>query len=253
MKYIMKKSEPSEFAEWKEQEKDNLESCYKRPKEDKPSECAWNNLPSNLPINAEEGIIYYSKKQLKGELLDEQGLICAFCTDKLENNHHCTIDHLQPKSENPRENTFDYFNLLAVCEGKNPSETPLKGDLRHCNNKKDNNPIEVSPLEPTCEENFIFDAFGKIYPNPEENENAANTIEKLGLNSPILVRKRKEEIDRILFPFTVEFDDNRNIIESIRQITRQEALSILTTIDQRSGNQFKPFCITIKQVLQTLI
>ena len=63
MKYIMKKSEPSEFAEWKEQEKDNLESCYKRPKEDKPSECAWNNLPSNLPINAEEGIVKNNLKE----------------------------------------------------------------------------------------------------------------------------------------------------------------------------------------------
>ncbi|HMR86545.1 MAG TPA: TIGR02646 family protein [Saprospiraceae bacterium] len=252
MKYIVKKNpEPKEFTDWKEQERETLESCYSR--EIRPAESAWIELKSNLPNYEEEGICYYSTKQLKAELLDEQGFICAFCMEKLENNSQCSIDHLKPKSENPSENTFDYYNLLAVCEGKNPSDKPLKEDLRHCNNKKEDKSIEISPLEFSCEENFIFDAMGNIYSNNQENINAINTIERLGLKSPILVKKRKEAIERTLYPDLPTIDDNGRLITKNRIINRNDVLELLTTIDQKVENEYNPYCMAIKCVLENIL
>lgn len=251
MKFIVKKyPEPIDFVEWKEQEKEALESCYKKPKVDKPSECAWNHLPSNLPDNAEKGIKYYSKKQLKDEILDEQGFICAFCMNKLENNYQCTLDHLKPKSANPTENTFDYYNLLAVCEGKNPLTKPLKDDLRHCNNKKEDKLIEISPLELDCEEKFIFDAVGNIYPKIETDQASINTIKILGLDSIYMVNLRKDAIERILYPDQPELDEKGNLIKSNRLITSTEAQNHLQSIDRKSENKFHPFCLAIKCILE---
>jgi uncharacterized protein (TIGR02646 family) len=251
MKHIVKKAkEPEEFTDWKHQEHDTLEVCYN--KHVKPADCAWNHLPSNMPDVPENKIVYYTKTKLKAELLDEQGFICAFCMEKLENNAYCTLDHLVPKSDNARDNTFNYYNLLVACSGINDESgnKKLKDDLRHCNNKKGNYPIKVSPLDPICEQKFNFTIDGNIYPNNENDIDAITTIGILGLSSPILVRKRKEAIDRKIYPNLPTIDKYGNIIENSGSINNEDAKELLGTIDQKLNSAFEPFCMAIKYVLE---
>ena len=154
MRHIVKNAEPQDFIKWKIQEKDHLEFCYQ--KSEGAADCAWSHLPSNDPESPEEDITYFSKKSLKDGLLNEQGFICAFCMAGLQNDHSCTIDHLQPKTIDPRNNTFEYQNLLGSCSGIPDVATRLqyKEELRHCNNKKEDHLIYIS---------FRFNLSKKIY------------------------------------------------------------------------------------------
>ena len=53
---------------------------------------------------------------LKNHLVKEQGYICCYCGQRIENDNHTAIEHLQPKSSY-KIKIFDYNNLIASCRG----------------------------------------------------------------------------------------------------------------------------------------
>lgn len=257
MKYIQKQEvEPVEFANWKFQEQETLESYFKLKLG--AANYAFDHLPSNPPTYEDPGIHYYSKHQLKDNLLDEQGFICAYCMQGLINDPNCTIDHLEPKSANPKKNTFNYHNLLASCSGSIKKSAPSAGqskakhfkeELRHCNNKKDENPIPISPFDPHCESRFVFAKDGHIHPAIEDDMEAIRTIQVLGLNSPVLVRKREAAIERILYPDLPDEDDNT----TKRMISRTEGMARIEELKNLNQNRHEPFCIAIIQVIEQFV
>lgn len=248
MKHIVKNEEPVEFTAWKDQEAASLELCYEREKG--AAKCAWYLLPSNEPEIPEDGITYFSKKMLKDALLEEQGGICAFCMAGLENNHHCTFDHLQPKENNPRNNTFDYQNLLACCSGIVTEGAALnyKEDLRHCNNKKEDKTIPITPLMVDCESKFLYTIDGVVLPAHENDDQTITTIERLGLNSKILEKRRKDTIYHYLYP-DVPTEDKTN---PPRRITKEEAKTKIAELSQKSNARFSPFVMAVIQVLESI-
>lgn len=191
-------------------------------------------------------------------MLDEQGSICAYCMQGLKNDPNCTIDHLEPKSANPEKNTFNYQNLLASCSGSIRKSAPSAGqskvrqfkeELRHCNNKKDENPIPISPFEPHCESRFVFAKDGQIHPAIEDDMEAIRTIQVLGLNSPVIVRKREAAIERMLYPDLPDKEGN----PSNRLISRTEGITRIEELKKRFQNRHEPFCIAIIQVIEQLV
>lgn len=248
MKHIEKNEEPVEFTAWKVQEAESLESCYELEKG--AAACAWNLLPSNEPKIPEVGVTYFTKKKLKDALLEEQGSICAFCMAGLKNDADCTIDHLQPKAEDARNRTFDYQNLLACCSGIVTEDSALnyKEDLRHCNNKKEDKTIPITPLMVDCESKFLFTIDGEILPVLEDDAQTKITIDRLGLNSKILEKRRKDTIYHYLYP-DVPTDDNPN---TPRLITKEEAKTKIAQLTQKSNGRFSPFVMAVIQVLESI-
>lgn len=107
------------------------------------------------------------KDNLLESLLEEQGYICAYCMQKI-NETNSTIEHIIGQNffdENANnlgeQNQLNYDNLVAVCEGKS-----CKDNL-HCDKSRANyqkyRPLYVNPLENRIIQNIKFSEKGFVY------------------------------------------------------------------------------------------
>jgi hypothetical protein len=120
--------------------------------------------------------------------------------------------------------------------------------LRHCNNKKDDHPISISPLDLSCQQRFGFSLEGEIFPIIETDIEAIDTIQKLGLDSKILERRRKEVIQNYLYP-DLPFEGH---IKSNRLITKEEALNKIQELTQKKNGEFVPFVTAVIKILENI-
>lgn len=168
MKYILKKSEPESFTDWK--------SAKGRE---------YNDL-----INPIKG-------DVKKSLLVEQGYICCYCESKIskENSH---IEHLKAKDKDKfPELQLDYNNILCSCQ-----KQLSKSEPRHCGNSKVNDIISITPLDINCESKFKYNGNGTIEPTDKASE---ETISILKLDIDKLNALRNKAIEPfIIDPITFE-------------------------------------------------
>ena len=168
MKQILKGVEPDAFSTWKDED----------PMSHRPR---WNRVPADI------------KKLILQALIQEQGFICCYCESAvtLENSH---VEHFRPKKKF-QDRQLEYENLLCSCQRE-----LAKGEPRHCGYKKgswfDENFL-ISPLDPHCEQKFLFTGGGEVYPRLEGDRAAEATIQKLGLNLPKLQALRSAAIDAL--------------------------------------------------------
>jgi uncharacterized protein (TIGR02646 family) len=224
VRYIQKASEPVSFTEWKLQETAN-------------SQPNWNDLRKP------------EKPIVKDALLKEQGYICCYCESRVskENSH---IEHLQPRSKYP-DLLFEYGNLMASCqankkENVDPSDeesVDYQSKPIHCGHHRGDwydEHLMISPLDPTCTDFFRFTEAGEILPtsDPQKENTAAATIEKLALNINKLIRLRRKAIEGIL---DSEFD----------QLTDAKNRKNLEDYSQLDENgRYKEFCSAVIYVLK---
>ncbi len=129
-------------------------------------------------------------------LADEQGYICCYCGRRIDGIEHTRIEHIFPKSlPDFQSMDLDYENnLLAACDGgkQERKSDPMKtiNDL-FCDVFKDDKIIPIHPLNPICEDKFLYDENGDIL---GVGSDAEVTIKLLNLNSVILKNKRKAAI-----------------------------------------------------------
>jgi len=203
MKYIKKGSSPSEFEKWK---KDNKTAVY-------------NNVPVDI------------KEIVRHSLLEEQGYICCYCGARIE-KEVTIIEHIKPKGlPEYSKHQLDYDNFLGSCNGGTDKRTKQRengGDLKvirkiplHCDASKDNEIINITPLDENCENKFNYFEDGRITGNGSD---AKNTIEILNLNNPILRNIRKnafraynEDIEMI--ELLVDNSEEDLIIELLNDIS----------------------------------
>lgn len=107
------------------------------------------------------------KQELLKALLQEQGYICAYCMQKI-NETNSTIEHIigqsfidEYQNKLGEENQLNYDNFLAVCNGKSCKDN-LHCDKSRANSQK-SRPLFVTPLENRIMENIRFSETGMIY------------------------------------------------------------------------------------------
>ena len=167
MKYIIKRSEPQSFRDWKSGE-----------------DREYNDL-----INPIKG-------DVKESLLVEQGYICCYCESRIskENSH---IEHLKPKDKKKfPELELEYDNMLCSCQ-----KQLSKGEPRHCGNSKANDIIIITPLDIDCESKFKYNENGTIEATDEDSE---ETIKYLKLDIDKLNELRKNAIEPFIFDISDE-------------------------------------------------
>lgn len=180
MKYIKKRVEPQELGHWKAKAKQQSVGV--------------NYDYQNLP-DPPKGIVQDS-------LMREQGYICCYCCQRIatDTSH---IEHLNPqnpalKNESDPDLSLDYKNMLASCGSD-------KHWPKHCGNKKGNQAIKVSPIQPNCEVFFSYTGRGEIRPQAnntvEQVEAAQQTIEILGLNDYDLKEGRTQALEFLRLQF----------------------------------------------------
>ena len=139
-------------------------------------------------IDDTNGLVQWSqykyKKRLKEYLLEnEQNYLCGYCEAKirLDNSH---IEHINPKSLDYDNLTFDYNNLLVSCNGICFSE--LNKPIT-CGHKKGNKFNEEKFLNPTKQidirDYFVYTNKFYIGSSSLDEDKSQYTIDLLELNS----------------------------------------------------------------------
>lgn len=168
-------------------------------------------------------------------LAAEQGYICCYCGQRITGFQGTQIEHIFAKGTAAYEKMqLDYeTNLIASCDGgkyKRKINPSIPVDDLHCDTKKSQDPIPLSPLNPLCEERFLYSDDGDIigaFPDAEA------TIEILNLTSPILKNMRKAAIDAYtMFP-------------SVDWKTEYERLNT-----KDSSDQYTEFCFVLRSYIE---
>ena len=209
MKYIKKASPPEELISYKQ----STDATYE-----------------DLVVNHRD---IYEITRLS--LAEEQGYICCYCGQRISGFEGTQIEHIFPKGTAAYERMqLDYeTNLIASCDGgkyKRKIDPSIPIDDLHCDTKKSQDPIPVTPLNPLCEQRFLFSDNGEIlgaYPDAEA------TIEILNLTSPILKNMRKAAIDAY------------SMFSSIDWNAEYERLNT-----KNSSNQYTEFCFVLRGYIE---
>ena len=168
MKPIEKLEEPFEYLNWK----NNDRMAHRRNR---------NRVPADI------------KRIVHQRLMQEQGFICCYCEASVtvENSH---VEHFRPRNRFP-EIQLEYENLHCSCQREQ-----RRGEPRHCGHKKGGwfcEQLLMSPLDPVCEETFLFTGNGEMQPRRIDDQAARTTIDKLGLNIDRMQSLREAAIDAL--------------------------------------------------------
>jgi uncharacterized protein (TIGR02646 family) len=145
---------------------------------------------------------FLDKDLIRVSLLKEQGYVCAYCTQRIEDNPLKTkIEHWKTrdsyKKEENSEGTLDYDNLLVVCLGK------ING-ISHCDSSRPQNSVlTVKPTEKKLIEQIIYLRNGRIESKNKEIDKDLDDAKHLNLNVQILQNNRKKALNDIQKAFEI--------------------------------------------------
>ena len=144
---------------------------------------------ANLPTQA--------KKDIKNQLLDEQGHTCAYCMQQIKFDT-MRVEHWLPQHANPHKNsTLNYKNLLGCCDGN--ARDGNTNSEHTCDVKKANDIIKYSPANPSHAINSKINylSSGLISSSDEDFKSQLNNI--LNLNIQMIVDNRTAALDNIKY------------------------------------------------------
>lgn len=172
------------------------------------------------------------KRALRKRLLEDQGYICCYCGCRIENDENTKIEHIKCQ-EYYGDYSLDFNNLLASCDG---GEHDRANKVRpkhkcHCDAKKENQDIAVSPLDDGVEALFTYFDDGTV----KGTGDATNTIQTLGLNTKYLISRRKSLIKTLLN------DPPDNLEEE------------LSRLKSMHNGKFDEFCFVLEQQVSLLL
>ncbi|MBW4544048.1 MAG: TIGR02646 family protein [Symplocastrum torsivum CPER-KK1] len=223
MRYIRKGDEPESFTAWKERQKN------------RGNPLTWKAFRRRVTV----------KNDVYDALLWEQGYVCCYCGMQItrDTSH---FEHFKPKSNiTYAHQVLDYRNLLVSCKGESEDSEESEEEHRvpvHCGHKKDkwyDEQLMVSPLDVNCASFFRYSASGEILPTdePDKQEAAKTTIEKLGLDIEKLRLIRSAAIDGALL--------------AIEGLTDEEIQRFSQDFEQLNDQgKYQPFCFAIAYILK---
>jgi len=174
-------------------------------------------------------------RTVKQSLAQEQGYICCYCGRRITGAGDSQIEHIFAKGTTVYEEMqLDYeSNLLACCDGgksQRESDSIRKEDL-YCEAPKLDTVLPINPLNPDCENQFLFSEDGEVI---GVSKAAEVTIKILNLNSPVIKNMRKYAIDNyVLCPIT----DWKAELERLERMD--------------STGKYEEFCFVLKQYIET--
>lgn len=173
------------------------------------------------PKEAYATLKYPLRSQVRDQLVEEQGQLCAYCMCKIPRVDIApqitpiSIEHLTPRNPDGGQDTeqgLDYNNLVAVCHGnKGLHRTRKIIDLTCDAHKRNMEFKKINPCKSETLTSIFYTLDGKI--DAHDPDVKFDLVEVLNLNcsSSPLVAKRKAVLDSLL----TEIDgDSENAILS---------------------------------------
>lgn len=135
---------------------------------------------------------YPDKDDVRGQLLEEQGHLCAYCMRRID-KEHMKIEHWYPEDRLNDLERLDYKNMLGVCEGHLPG---TKGTDDTCDTHKGNELIVVNPQDKTTLEKIQYStATGEIFSEDEFIQKDLHITLNLNSEKHQLMRNCKETLN----------------------------------------------------------
>ena len=180
-------------------------------------------------------------KLIRLSLLKEQGYICAYCMQRIEDNPLKTgIEHWTTRkdynAEEDNEGTLDYNNLIAVCEGKT-------ADFEHCDTirSKTNPKLTINPTDKRLIEQISFLKHGKIESTNVDIEKDLN--DHLNLNLQRLQDNRKKALNDVQKVFDILCKGKKQEqSENIKKKTVQNFMG------KNESGYFEPYCAIVAYI-----
>jgi uncharacterized protein (TIGR02646 family) len=136
---------------------------------------------------------YIDKDTLRQQLVDEQRGLCCYCQSRIRpTSEGMKIEHWQCQERYPKRK-LDYRNFLGACLGGHGRPEREQ----HCDTRKGNTDIRLSPADPNCDvERLIqFLGDGRIKSDNADIDTDLNDV--LNLNWARLVSNRKAVLDAL--------------------------------------------------------
>ena len=126
------------------------------------------------------------KDDIRTNMLQEQGHICAYCMGRIS-EENTTIEHWIPQGTDKLLD-LDYRNMLGVCPG-------VLLEQKICGNNRGDRKLTVNPLTESTINTIYYTRDGSIMSsNPEINQDINNT---LNLNAGLLKANRKQALVKV--------------------------------------------------------
>ncbi len=140
-----------------------------------------------------DGLSGKTKEVLRKRLLEDQGYICCYCGRRIANDRHTKIEHIKCQ-ENNNELSLCFENMLASCDGGDKDrENKVKPKHKvHCDAKKGNEDIPISPLDKKIEDYFMFFDDGTV---KGKGDIGKELVRILGLDTNYLTIQRRNAIE----------------------------------------------------------
>ncbi len=172
------------------------------------------------------------KRALKTRLLEDQGYICCYCGCRIADDEHTKIEHIKCQDRYSAL-SLDFYNMLASCDG---GELDRNFKVRprhkcHCDAKKENEDIPVSPLDSGIEGLLTYFDDGTV----KGTGAGEKLVQTLGLNVDYLVSRRKNIIS--------EYIDNEP----------EDLEAELRWLKSMHDGKFEEFCFVLEQYVSLLI
>lgn len=133
------------------------------------------------------------KIKLRKRLLEDQGYICCYCGRQIKNDKYTKIEHIKCQ-EKYNELSLCFENMLASCDGgEQDREKRVRPKHKvHCDAKKENEDIPISPLDETIEDYLMFFDDGTV---KGKGDIGKELVRILGLDTNYLTIQRRNAIE----------------------------------------------------------
>lgn len=131
------------------------------------------------------------KDKIRAQLCDEQGYLCAYCMQRIENDSgQVKIEHWCSQTRYPAEQ-LDYANLLGVCLGNEGQQK----QQQHCDTRKGDADLDYHPANPAhhIESRIHYEGNGTISSREALFDQQLNEVLNLNLYR---IRKNREGVIR---------------------------------------------------------
>ena len=169
----------------------------------------------------------YNHADIKQSLLAETHSKCAYCESKLRHVTYGDVEHVVPKSDDPRK-WFDWHNLTIACDV--------------CNTNKSKSPVDensfIDPYDVDPEEHFW--QLGSMICARPGCDAAALTERLMDLNRAELVERRSERIKSLM-----------RLLDSVMRCTDPRLRTLLweeLALECRSHNEYAALARSIVEL-----
>lgn len=138
-------------------------------------------------------------KDVRSQMWEEQGHLCAYCMKKIDDPRdvrveHCKPRHPQDEIKHDKKTTLEFKWMLGVCYG-NSIEKGSKPEDTTCDAHKGNAELTINPFDELSVRKIKYKADGSIYSDDADINEDVTEILNLNCEAVSLPETRKNVLN----------------------------------------------------------